>query len=148
MGGPQPQNSPRNSPRSSPSGGPDLAEILKSAYGDPLPLDLPNLDEVQRNFAKLCERVEAALDRLDSHWIDDAHQSTAQSKKEGYAAGARLLGRLGKSMTRMLKRAGRRHQNLNYGDTRRRVLTLAMIKKCLYATTSTNQKGIKYGKHP
>jgi len=83
--------------------GPDLAELLKSAYGNPLPLDLPNLDDVQRNFAKLCERVETQLDRLDNHWIDDTSQSRAQSKR---AAGTRLLGCLGRSMTGMLNASG------------------------------------------
>jgi len=84
----------------------DLADMLKSSYGESLPLDLPNLDEVQRNFAKLCERVEAQLDRLDIHWLDDKEERTFQSKKEVYTAGARLLGRLGKSMTTMLNECG------------------------------------------
>jgi len=112
-GGPQPQDTPTPgfSPRAA---GADLSEMLTAAYDDPLPLDLPNMDDVQRNFAKLCERVEAQLDRLDRHWVDDADPSRAQSKKEVYTAGARLQGRLGKSMTEFLKLSGARPKLRRY----------------------------------
>jgi len=50
--------------------------------------------------------VEADLERLDMHWLDDEDESQRQSKKEVYAAAARMQGCLSKSMTKMLMDCG------------------------------------------
>jgi len=77
----------------------DLGELLKRAYDEPLPLDLPNLNSAQQRFAELCERTESQLNRLETLCHDEP---LAPARKELFVCSARLLTNLSAAMPRLL----------------------------------------------
>merc|ERR1719468_259346 len=77
----------------------DLIEMLKSAYEDPLPINLPNLRGPERVFADHCQRVEVQLGRLMSNPINNG-----AAQLELYWCSARLLAAVSKALPKMLPR--------------------------------------------
>jgi len=77
----------------------DLIDMLKSAYEDPLPINLPNLRGPERVFADHCQRVEVQLGRLMSNPINNG-----AAQLELYLCSARLLAAVSKALPKMLPR--------------------------------------------
>jgi len=76
----------------------DLIELLRCAYEEPLPLNLPNLQGPERLFADQCQRVEVQLGRL----VDILPAQKAAPQLELFTCSARLLATVSRALPKML----------------------------------------------